>query len=104
MRLEFWSTIWYGGDMTRLLPTRLIGTLVSLIMTGTVAAAAEPQPSEHNKGVTLEGLARGLKSAAQNIEKEIPKAGTAIGNTVKTIMGKGAGKPSPSQEPARDKK
>ena len=46
-----------------------------------------------NRGLTLEDVGRGLKSAAQNIEKEIPKIGPAIGETLK----KGTGKESEKQ-------
>ena len=59
--------------------------------------------TEGSKGVTVDDLGRGLKSAAQNIEKEIPKMGSAIGHAVKKITEKGPEKPS-SQEPAKQNK
>ena len=34
--------------------------------------------TEDSKGITIDDLGRGLKSAAQNVEKEIPKMGSAI--------------------------
>ena len=46
------------------------------------------QKNDGSKGITLEDLGRGLKSAAQNVEKEIPKIGPAIGETFKKITGK----------------
>jgi hypothetical protein len=51
----------------------------------------------------VEDLGRGLKSAAQNIEKEIPKFGSAVGNAVKKVTEKGPDKSS-SQEPAKQNK
>lgn len=68
---------------------------------GAAETSGDNQPSndkhkaENGKGVTVEDLARGLKSAAQSIEKEIPKIGPAIGETFKTLSGKGSGKSSP---------
>jgi len=67
------------------------------------SASAENRKTEESKGVTVDDLGRGLKSAAQNIEKEIPKMGSAIGNAVKKITEKGPERPS-SQEPAKQKK
>jgi hypothetical protein len=58
---------------------------------------------DDGKGLTVEDLARGLKSAAHNIEQEIPKIGPAIGNTFKNLTGKGSGK-SESQSSSKDKK
>ena len=55
------------------------------------------------KGLTVEDLARGLKSAAHNIEQEIPKIGPAIGSTFKNLTGKGSGKSEP-QTSDKDKK
>jgi hypothetical protein len=69
-----------------------------------VAVAADSSTStEGSKGLTVDELGRGLKSAAHNIEKEIPKMGSAIGNAVKKITEKGSEKSS-SQEPAKEKK
>lgn len=55
------------------------------------------------KGLTVEDLGRGLKSAARNIEQEIPKIGPAIGKTFKNLTGEGSGK-SESQTSDKDKK
>ena len=61
------------------------------------------QKTEQSKGTTVEDLARGLKSAEQNVEKEIPKIGPAIGETFKKITGKGSDN-KPVQESSKDKK
>lgn len=80
--------------------------LVALLVAGlTLAAAASPASAENpntegSKGLTVDGLGRGLKSAAHNIEKEIPKIGSAIGNAAKKITEKGSEKPS-AQKPAK---
>src|SRR4029077_4894093 len=55
--------------------------------------------TEDRKGINVDDLGRGLKSAANNIQKEIPKMGSAIGSAFKKITEKGSDKPSP-QEPA----
>ena len=65
--------------------------------------ATDTQQTEESKGVTVEDMVRGLKSAAQNVEKEIPKIGSAIGNAVKKITEKEPEKTS-SQEPSKQKK
>jgi hypothetical protein len=58
-----------------------------LLMVGSGFASAESQQTERSKGLTLEDLARGVRSAAQNIEQEIPKIGPAIGKTITSITG-----------------
>ncbi len=88
--------------------TIIIAALLVAGLTQATAAAdgstsADNRKTEGSNGVTVEDLGRGLKSAAQNIEKEIPKIGSAIGSTVKKITEKGPGKPS-SQEPAKQNK
>jgi hypothetical protein len=67
------------------------------------SASAENRKTEDSKGITVDDLGRGLKSAAQNIEKEIPKMGSAFGHAVKKITEKGPDKPS-STEPAKQNK
>lgn len=64
------------------------------------AVAAESRTAEENKGLTVDDLGRGLKSAARNVEKEIPKAGSAIGSVFKKITAKGSEKPA-SQRPTK---
>ena len=64
------------------------------------SSSAENRKKEENKGLTVEDLGRGLKSAGQNIEKEIPKIGSAIGSAAKKLTEKGSEKPA-TQEPAK---
>lgn len=71
--------------------------------TGAPAEAADTQPNEQQKGLTVDDLTRGLRSAARNIEKEIPKIGPAIGKAVKAVGGKSSEKTG-SQDPPSDKK
>jgi hypothetical protein len=80
---------------------------ICLTIWNAVASADNQKTGEGNKGVTVEDLGRGLKSAAQNVEKEIPKIGSAIGETFKKITEKSSDKKpiqEPAQEPAKDKK
>lgn len=69
-------------------------------------AAAESSGSSKtgpNQGLTFDEIGRGLKSAAKNIEDEIPKIGPAIGKTFKQVTGNGkqtgTSKNTPSQSP-----
>lgn len=75
----------------------LVGALLAAFCVipaeGSVAGDAQKDENK-GKGMTVEDLARGLKSAAKNIENEIPKIGPAIGDTFKKATGKGASKPS----------
>jgi hypothetical protein len=71
--------------------------------TVTLAEAADSQQVEQWKGLTVDDLTRGLRSAAQNIEKEIPKIGPAIGKAVKSVGGNGSEKTRPQNIPS-DKK
>jgi len=80
----------------------IIGALVFGLMQA-AAAADNSNNSGGNKGITIDDYARGLKSAANNIEKEIPKMGSAIGRGVKKITEKSPEKSS-SQEPAKQSK
>ena len=89
---------------------RTVIILAGLLVLGLTQAAgddastsADNRKTEESKGLTVENLGRGLKSAAQNTEKEIPKIGSAIGNAVKKITEKGPEKPS-SNEPAQQNK
>ena len=82
----------------------IVGLLVfGLSQTAESASNSDGQKTEESKGVTVDDLVRGLKSAEQNIEQEIPKLGAAIGNAVKKITEKEPEKQS-SQEPSKDKK
>jgi hypothetical protein len=81
--------------------TILIAAFLAVGLTGAIVYAEDRKAED--KGITLEGLGRGLKSAAHNIEKEIPKVGSAIGSAFKKITEAGSGKPS-SQEPVKQNK
>ena len=88
--------------------TMLIVCALALSLTVQPASAAEPTENNTgkvgpNRGLTLENVGRGLKSAAQNIEKEIPKIGPAIGETFKKVTGKESEKQS-SQSSPKEKK
>ena len=72
------------------------------IITTVSSSSADRQSSEGSKGLTVDDLGRGVKSAAQNIEKEIPKMGSAIGSAFKKITEQGSGKSS-SQEAGKQK-
>jgi hypothetical protein len=56
--------------------------VVGLTQAGAAAANASTpaynRKTEDSKGNTINDLRRGLKSAAQNVEKEISKMGSAI--------------------------
>ncbi len=85
--------------------TALVITCFVALGFGTAAGAAsnsgETQKKEEKKGITVDDLGRGLKSAGQNIEKEIPKIGPAIGETVKKLTGKDK---SSDQKPTKQDK
>jgi peptidoglycan hydrolase CwlO-like protein len=73
--------------------------IAAILVVGLTQAAAESTSAdkpntEESKGLTVDDFGRGLKSAAKNIEKEIPKIGSAIGNTFKKITEKGTEKPA----------
>ncbi|MBS0183455.1 MAG: hypothetical protein JSS39_13725 [Nitrospira sp.] len=81
----------------------MFGILTFFLIAGTVCAAPATQQADTHKGVTVEDLARGLRSAAQNIEKEIPKIGPAIGKTVTSLAGNRPAKSRPQDPPATKK-
>lgn len=73
----------------------------------TANAASESSGTGSNQGLTLDEIGRGLKSAAKNIEEEIPKIGPAISKTFKQVTGGGKEKPPPkpsAQNTTKDKK
>jgi hypothetical protein len=91
----------------RIMITRLL--IICAFSVGlAVQTAAAAEPTEKNavksgpdKGFTLEDIGKGLKSAAKNIENEIPKIGPAVGETFKKVTGKESEKqssPSPPKE------
>jgi hypothetical protein len=79
------------------------GVLNLLLIVGSVFAAPATQQADSHKGVTPEDLARGLRSAAQNIEKEIPKIGPAIGKAINSIAGNSSAKTQPPDPPSSKK-
>lgn len=88
---------------------RMVTIIAALFVIGFIEAittvpssSADRQNTEGSKGVTVDDLGRGIKSAAQNIEKEIPKIGSAIGSAFKKITEQGSGKSS-SQEAGKQK-
>jgi hypothetical protein len=78
-----------------------LSTLLCVVGGGFVSA--ESPQTERNKGLTVEDLARGVRSAARNIENEIPKIGPAIGKTVTSITGNSSEK-KPTQQHTSAKK
>ena len=70
------------------------------LSTVTLAEAADSQQVEQRKGLTVDDLTRGLRSAVQNIEKEIPKIGPAIGKTIKSVTGSNSEKAKPQDPPS----
>lgn len=89
--------------MCRIRMTGCLLVLSSILISGTGLASAESQKAEGNKGITVDDLGRGLKSAAQNVEKEIPKIGSAIGETFRKITDKRSDN-RPTQEAPQSKK
>lgn len=89
--------------MCRIRMTGCLLVLSSILISGTGLASAESQKAEGNKGIKVDDLGRGLKSAAQNVEKEIPKIGSAIGETFKKITDKRSDN-RPTQEAPQNKK
>lgn len=80
-----------------------IGFLVWLLIlaSGQIAVeAGESQQIDRHKGLTVDELTRGVRGAVQNIEKEIPKIGPAIGKTMKSRGGHGSESTQPQKPPA----
>jgi hypothetical protein len=86
--------------MNRMLTIVAILSFSGLIQT---AIAGESRTTGESQGLTVDDLGRGLKSAAKNVENEIPKIGSAIGSAIKKITEKGQDKPS-SPNPAKQNK
>jgi hypothetical protein len=84
--------------------TKLLLSLSTLLLVlGSELVSAESQQTERSKGLTVEDLARGVRSAAHNIEKEIPKIGSAIGKAVTSITGTSSEKKPSQQHPSAKK-
>jgi peptidoglycan hydrolase CwlO-like protein len=92
------------GIVTKTGRWRMYRTIISILaflvvgFSQAAAAASSTSPDNHktkdDKALTVDDLGRGLKSAANNIEKEIPKFGSAVGNAIKKITEKGSDKPT----------
>ena len=84
---------------------RMVMLVAILSISGLIQTviAAESRTTEERKGLTVDDLGRGLKSAAKNVEQEIPKIGSAIGSAVKKITEKGHDKPSPQKAAKQNK-
>ncbi len=72
--------------------------LTVLLVMGNAVSAAESQQTERGKGLTVDDLVRGARSAAQNIEKEIPKIGPAVGKALKSISANSSEKTPPQPQ------
>jgi peptidoglycan hydrolase CwlO-like protein len=88
--------------------TIITAALLTLGLSPATVTAASSTPADDRKpsestGITVDDLGRGLKSAAKNIENEIPKIGSAIGSAVKKITEKGSENTS-SRKPANQDK
>ncbi len=81
----------------------MVMVLFGLSQAAGAADSSESQKSKESKGITVEDLGRGLKSAGESVSKEIPKIGPAIGETFKKITGKDSEKGS-SQDSEKKKK
>lgn len=88
---------------TIIITALLVVGLAQVAVAADTSTSAGSGKTEDSKGITVDDLGRGLKSAAHNIEKEIPKMGSAIGNAFKKVTEKGSEKPSP-REPAKQDK
>ncbi|MFO0774004.1 MAG: hypothetical protein U0172_04970 [Nitrospiraceae bacterium] len=68
--------------------TMQIALVAWVLLTGSMASATEQQSQRGEKsGTTVEDVTRGLKQAANNVEKEIPKIGAAIGAGLQKLTG-----------------
>lgn len=77
--------------------------LILVTAGGALAADSGSQKKDGSPSMTVEDIGKGLKSAEQNIEKEIPKIGPAIGETFKKLGGKKSDTP-PDQKPSKQNK
>lgn len=86
--------------MNRMVMIVAVLSISGLIQT---AIAAESRTTGESQGLTVDDLGRGLKSAAKNVEQEIPKIGSAIGSAVKKIRENGRDKPSSPKQAKQNK-
>jgi hypothetical protein len=88
--------VWKGRFMMRVL--LLLPILMVTVWTSISFAASEVTDAGKagpNQGLTLENIGRGIKSAAKNIEEEIPKIGPAVGDTFKKLTASDKDKEAP---------
>lgn len=84
--------------------TSVLFTISLYLLIGLELGLAEQKKNEKNPvGTTFEDIGRGIKNAAQNVEKEIPKIGAAIGASVKKLTGNNNDK-SDNKNPPKEKK
>src|SRR5262245_44248308 len=91
-----------GGSMSRSVRTVGLAVLSWCFLAGADVGLAESLKTNGSNGMTVEDLGHGVKSAVQNVEKEIPKIGSAIGNTFKKVTDKESAK-QPAQTPVKKK-
>ncbi len=84
---------------------RMVMIVAVLSFSGLIqtSIAAESRTTGESKGLTVDDIGRGLKSAAKNVEQEIPKIGSAIGSAVKKITANGQDKPSSPKQAKQNK-
>lgn len=70
-----------------LLPLILLIPTVLIAVSSAASESTDTGKAGSNQSLTLKNLGRGIKSAAKNIEEEIPKIGPAIGDTLKKVTG-----------------
>lgn len=70
-----------------LLPVVLLIPTALIAVSGAASESTDTSKPGSNQSLTLENLGRGIKSAAKNIEEEIPKIGPAIADTLKKVTG-----------------
>ncbi len=86
-----------------MVPVLLTLMLIAFSQPAFSAPESTERPAGENtsKGLTVEELKQGLKSAAENVEKEIPKIGSAIGSLFKKATEKTPEKDPPQREPEK---
>jgi hypothetical protein len=80
-----------------------IAMLILVAAGEALAADSGTQKKDTPPSITIEDIGKGLKSAEQNIEKEIPKIGPAIGETFKKLGGKKSDTPSDQKSSTQNK-
>jgi hypothetical protein len=81
------------------LPLSFLALAVLVTASNAASESSDTGKVGSNQGLTLENIGRGIKSAAKNIEEEIPKIGPAIGDTFKKVRGSDKEKDPPKAPP-----